>query len=164
MTLKHQTWYPNTCKCIIEEQFDDEDETIPKTILFFHSICSKHLPLVESKPQLKDKDLKQKREQIINHHRKLLDDNRIRHLKQFDEHPNRKQKLDTIKEMKKSLDTEQLGLRMEEQFNMERIKQEKFLDNHEDESMDFLLSGIHSTYAFISQEVYDKILEEQSEV
>ncbi len=158
MVLQHITWKPDTCDCVLEQQVD---EGVDPTLWFFHSVCPKHLPLVQNKPQLSKAQLKSKREIIASHHKKLLDANRVRHLKQFDEDPTRKQKLGTIKELLKTLDTQQVALRMESQAMEDRIIQERFLDKHEGDSMDYLLMGIYSPYAFIAQDVYDRILEEQ---
>lgn len=164
--ILHQTFSPSTCQCIIEEQFEYDDvtgENGQPSLWFFHRVCEKHLPLVKDKPKPSPELLRTQRQKIVDHHRMLLDKNRTRHLKEFDNHPNRKQKLETINELKKSLDTERFALKMEAQEAEERRKQESLLDAHEDKSMDILVMGIYSPYAFIAQEVYDAMREEQKQ-
>ncbi len=160
MTIQHQTWSPAICSCVIEQQFDDSTDNPQPQLLFFHKVCDKHVHLVKEKPKLKSEDLAAKKSAVIAHKEKLLRDNRIRHLRTFDEHENRKQLLETIKEISKSRDTEKYGLKLEAQFHEERRKQIKFLDEHENNSMEMMLLGIHSPYAFNAQEVYDTILDE----
>jgi hypothetical protein len=165
MVLYHQTFSPSTCECVIEEQFEHNEVTGDNeqpTLWFFHKICNKHLPLVENKPKLSKSKLSNKRKEIADHHLKLLEDNRKRHLKEFDEHPTRKQQLETIEQMKTTTFTAH-ALRIQAKLNEERDRQVKVLDDHEDNSMNFLLVGIHSPYAFIAQDVYDAIRQEQRE-
>ena len=153
----HQTFSPATCECVIEQEVDDNGNV---SLLFFHTVCAKHEPIVKNKPKLSKQDLDKKRKEVSDKRLKLLSDNRIKNLKQFDDHPQRKQVAESIAEIKRS-QNEQLGLKLEAKFNEERMKVEHALDRHEDKSMDELLIGIHSPYAFNSQEVYDAISEEQ---
>ena len=163
MVLYHQTFSPSACGCVIEQQFEHDEVTglnDNPQLWFFHFVCAAHEPLVKNKP--KPANIEQQRKKIIDHHTKLLQDNRQRHLKDFDEHPSRKQKRDAINEMKKLFDTEKHALRMEAAMDQERDTTVVFLDKHQDESMDYLLTGLHSPYALVAQEVYDKIMQEQS--
>jgi len=165
MVLYHQTFSPSTCECVIEEQFEHNEITGQNeqpTLWFFHKVCSKHEPLVKNKSQLSKTKLNNKRKEIADYHSKLLEDNRKRHLKDFDEHPNRKQQQEALNEMRMTALGEH-ALKIEAKFNLEREKQLKFLDDHEDTSMHTLLLGIHSPYAFIAQDVYDAIRQEQKE-
>jgi len=167
MVLYHQTFSPSTCECVIEQQFEHDEETelnSNPTLWFFHNVCSKHLPLVEKKPRLGTNQVKQKIEEISKHHEFLLSRNRERHLKDHDEHPSRKQKREVIKQMKLSKNTEKHALLMESQLDAERVKTEGFLDNHDLESMGTLLVGLHYPYAFGSESVYDAIIKEQRSI
>jgi hypothetical protein len=165
--LYHQTFSPSNCECVIEQQFEHDEETGlngEPTLWFFHTVCARHESLVKNKPKLSEGQLKQKRDQIRKHHEFLLSENRNRHLKTFNEHPIRKQKKDAIMEMKLSKDTEKYALVLEAQMDGERVRTEGFLDNHELESMGMLLAGLHSPYAFGSESVYDAIMKEQRDV
>jgi len=167
MILYHQTFSPSTCECVIEQQFEHDEVTGlngQPTLWFFHNVCIKHEPLVKDKPKLSIKDWNKKRDDIFKHHEFLLTKNRERHLKDFDSHPSRKAKQQAIKDMKSSFSGERHALRMESEFDNERTQQEAFLDRHESDSMDKVLIGIHSKYAFIAQDVYDKIMQEGNEV
>lgn len=164
MTLQHITFSPTICKCVIEFQYEDTDNPPENTLWFFHNVCSKHEPLVKNKPKLSDNTLKQKRDIISSHHQKLLSDNKINNLKHLDEDPNRVQKANTAKELIKSMDTEQLGLKIEADLQEEKRKIETILDNHADNSMQNLIIGIYSPYAFIAgQEVLDAINQESKQ-
>lgn len=164
--LYHQKVSPSVCKCVYEEQF--EYDTVAKEVIgqpslwFFHNVCERHEPLVKNKQQLKKADLDKNRQDIADHHLFLLQNNRQRHLKDFDEHPERKKVKDILIEMKKSANivTKNRASKIESQIDEERKSQERFLDNHEDKSMNEVLIGIHSPYAFNAQEVYDAIQQE----
>jgi len=164
--LYHQTFSPSTCDCVIEEQFEHDEETglnSEPTLWFFHHICDKHISLVENKPKLSLKDWNNQKDKIIKHHEFLLADNRKRHLKTFDENPQRKQRAEAIKQMKESKLSERHAESMQIVLDSERTRTLAFLDNHEIESMDKLLTGLHSKYALIGQDVYAKIREEQKQ-
>lgn len=164
--LYHQKVSPSVCKCVYEEQYEYDPvlkEPISQPSLwFFHEVCERHEPLVKNKPQLKKADIDKKRDDVANHQLFLLQNNRQRHLKDFDEHPERKKVKDILIEMKKSVNTvtRNSANKIESQIDEERKAQERFLDNHEDQSMNEILIGIHSPYAFNAQEVYDAIQEE----
>ena len=147
LTLQHITFSPLLCECVIELSYEDTDNPIENKLWFFHKVCTKHLPLVENKPQLSDNELKQKRDSISKHHEKLLSDNRTRHLNNFDNAEERKQRRETAKELIKSKDTEKHGLKMDAVIQEERRREQKALDDHEDNSMHRLLTGIYSPYA-----------------
>jgi hypothetical protein len=160
--IYHQTFSPSSCECVFEQEFDHNEETglngQPR-FLFAHKICSKHEPLVKNKPKLSLSEWTKKRQDIAKHKEFLLKRNRDKHLKDFDEHPTRKEKREAIKEMKMLKDTEKHALRIEEQMQIEYDHQITFLDNHEDGSMSQMLTGLHSPYALIAQEVYDTIMQ-----
>ena len=162
----HQTVSPSVCNCVYEEQFDFDTElnnpVSDPSLWFFHNVCERHLPLVSNKQPLKKADLDKKKEDATNHQLFLLSNNRTRHLKQWDEHPKIKGIKDIATEMKKSPDskTRERANKIEAVMDEQRRGQERFLDKHEDDSMNNLLLGIHSPYAFNAQEVYDAILEE----
>lgn len=166
MVLYHQTVSPSVCNCVYEEQFEFDpikNEPVGQPFLwFFHNVCERHLPLVSNKAPLKKADLDKKKEDATNHQLSLLDNNRTRHLKQWDEHPKIKGVRDIANEMKKSPDskTRERANKIEAVMDQQRRNQERFLDQHEDDSMNHLLLGIHSPYAFNAQEVYDAIQEE----
>jgi len=163
MTIYHQTFSPSTCECVIEEQFEYNETTKlvegESSLWFFHKVCTRHEALVINKPKLSDSKLKQERDKIINHHKTLLQNNRVRHLNDFEN--NQKNKRDIIKELKKDKNTEPIALGLESEIAAEKSHNESFLDGHETKSMNTLLLGIFSPYAFNAQEVYDKIREEQ---
>lgn len=163
MTLQHITFSPLLCECVIELQYEDTDNPPENKLWFFHKVCDKHLPLVQNKPKLKDTELKQKRDAISQHHQKLLENNRTRHLQNFDNAEERKQRKETIKLLVKDKDTEKHALKMDAVIQEERRKEQKALDDHEDNSMHRLLTGIYSPYAFISEAVYEKIQQENRE-
>ena len=164
--LYHQTVSPSVCSCVYEEQFEYDEvlkqPTGQPSLWFFHNVCERHLPLISNKPAIKKADLDKKRQDIANHQLFLLQKNRERHLKDFDEHPQRKKVKEILVEMKNSPDkvTRDGALRVENQIATERLNQEHFLDGHEDKSMNQLLVGIHSPHAFNAQEVYDTIQQE----
>jgi hypothetical protein len=163
MVLYHQTFSPSTCSCIIEEQFEHDPETGLNgnaSLWFFHYVCPKHEPLVKNKPKLSNEEFDKKIIDTVKHHEFLLSENRKRHMKDFDEHPVRKQKTESIKWMKMLKSTEKHALKMEAALDSERIRTVNFLDNHDNDSMHYLLSGLYSPYAFIAQEVYDQIKKE----
>src|SRR6185503_2607981 len=162
MTLiYHQTFSPSSCECVFEQEFDHDEITglngQPR-LLFAHRICSKHEPLVKNKPKLSLVDWNKKRQDIVKHKEFLLKKNRERHLKDFDEHPTRKEKREAVNQMKMLKDTEKHALRIEEQMQMEYDHQIRVLNNHEDDSMSQMLTGMLSPYAFVAQEVYDKVV------
>jgi len=163
MVLQHITFSPLLCECVIELSYEDTDNPPENKLWFFHKVCDKHLPIVKNKPPLKDNELKQKRDSISKHHQTLLENNRTRHLKNFDNAEERKQRKETIKVLAKSKDTEQHALKMDAIVQEERRREERALDDHEDTSMHRLLTGIYSPYAFVAQEVYDKIIQENAE-
>ena len=164
MTLYHQTFSPSSCECVFEQEFDHDEETglngQPK-LLFAHRICSKHEPLVKNKPKLSLADWNKKRQDITKHKEFLLKRNRDRHLKDFEEHPTRKDKREAVNQMKMIKDTERHALRIEEQMQIEYDHQIRVLNKHEDDSMSQMLLGLHSPYAFIAQDVYDAIIKDQ---
>ena len=161
MTLQHITFSPSLCECVVELSYEDTEENPKHKVWFFHKVCNKHLPLAQkNKSKLKDSNLKSKRDEIEKHHRKLLDDNRIRHLANFENAEERKQRKETAKLLAKSKDTERHALMMDAKIQEERRREQVFLDNHEDESMYRLLTGMYSPYAFDGEEVYQAILKE----
>jgi len=162
MIIYHQTFSPSSCDCVFEQEFDHNEETglngQPR-FLFAHRICDKHLHLVKDKPKLSLSKWNKKRQDIIDHKEFLLKRNRDRHLKDFTEHPTRKQKREAIQQMKLLKDTEIHALKMEEQMQIEHDHQITFLDNHEHESMSQMLIGLHSEYALIAEDVYDIVMQ-----
>lgn len=163
MVLYHQRFSPVTCECVIEEQFERDETTGlngPSSLWFFHVICERHQPLI--KPKLSKSKFEKKVNAIIKHHEFLLSENRKRNLKDFDEHPIRQQQLQTARELINS-GFRSHGLRMDAELQSERIRVENSLDRHEDESMFKLLSGLYSPHAFLGQDVYDKIKQEQKD-
>ena len=163
MTIQHITFSPSLCECVVELSYEDIESNPQHKVWFFHKVCDKHLPLVKNKPKLKDTELKQKRDSISSHHQKLLEDNRIRHLDRFDNAEERKQRKETIKTLVKSKDTEYHGLKMDGIIQEERRREQRALDDHEDNSMHRLLTGLYSPYAFDGEEVYQAILKESRE-
>ena len=159
MTLQHQT-FTSICGCVIE-QLHEPDSGLDPVPIILHKVCDKHLTVVKDLPKLSQEEHKAKRDPIIKNYEKLLTDNRIRHLNDFDNHEDRKAKLETIKELAKSLDTEKHALKMDAVMQSERRFQEGFLARHEDEQMQRLLTGLYSPYAFFAKEVHDAILAEQ---
>lgn len=162
--LQHQTYSPSTCECVIEQLVDYSKDPVDIKVWFFHNVCKKHEPIVKNKVKLSLVDWTKKRDDIVRHHELLLKENRERHLKTWDEHQHRKQMRASINEMKMSKVTERHALAMEAKLESDREKTVNFLDGHELESMSYLLTGLHSTYALISDEVYDVILEEQKAI
>jgi len=161
MIIYHQTFSPSSCDCVFEQEFDYNEETglgDQPRFLFAHRICDKHIDLVKDKPKLSLSKWNKKRQDIIKHKEFLLKRNRDRHLEDFTEHPTRKQKRESIAQMKLLRDTEKHALKMEEQMKIEHDHQITFLDNHEHESMSQMLIGLHSEYALIAQEVYDIVV------
>jgi hypothetical protein len=59
--------------------------------------------------------------------------------------------------------SERYALTLEAKMEADRLSQVAFLDNHDSESMERLVLGVHSPYALIAQEVYDAIKEEQKQ-
>ena len=160
MTIQHQTWSPNTCSCVIEQQFDDEHLDRDPELLFFHNVCEKHEPLVADKPKLKMQDWDSKRKQILSHKENLLRQNRIRHLNTFEAHPERQNKFVLANDPASKKYSERMIHELEE----DRRRQEVFLDNHEQKAMERLLVGTYSRYAFLAKDVYDAIIKEQREI
>ena len=160
--LYHQTVSPSVCSCVYEEQFEYDTVTNQvvgqPTLAFFHNVCERHEPLVINKPKINPQVLKNMRQNMAGHKQVLLDNNRTRHLKDFDDNPHRKQIQDSLNEIKKTMP--QAAARMQAEIDNDRTKQEEFLDGHEQKSMNTLVLGIHSPYAFNAQEVYDAIQQE----
>lgn len=166
MILYHQTFSPSTCDCVIEEQFEHDEVTGlngQASLWFFHNVCARHEPLVKNKQKLSLQKWQDEIEKTVKHHEFLLSENRKRHLNDFEEHPTRKLKREAIKHMIKIKSTEAHALRIDSELMGERIMVERHLDNHENESMNHVLVGMFSQYAFIAQDVYDKIRQEQAE-
>jgi|SRR6476659_952111 len=160
--IYHQTFSPSNCQCVFEQEFNHDEETGlngQTRFLFAHKICSKHEHLVKNKPKLSLTDWNKKRQEIVKHKEFLLKRNRDRHLKDFNEHPTRKERREAIQQMKLLKDTERHALKIEEQMQVEYDHQIRFLNNHEDESMSQMLTGLHSPYALIAKEVYDIVMQ-----
>jgi len=162
MITNIQYWKPASCGCQFEETFDRADPDGTRKLFYADIICPKHEPLVKNKPKLSQEKLLEKRTEIINLVEDLLTQNKTKNLKQYDDHPLTKQKLDTIKDMKHLLKTESTALRLEAILQAERQNVEKDLDDFTDKQMNHFLLGVHSPYAFSAQDAYDQVKKEQT--
>lgn len=159
MTLSHQT-VTYECGCEVE-QLHNPDEGIQPIPIVLNRCCERHEAIVKDKKRLTMTEFNKKSDEIIKRYKGMLDNNRIRHLNEFDNHPFRKEKKQAVQLMKQFKDTERHALVQEAKMNEERNQTVAFLDNHEQENITRLVTGLNSQYSMFAKEVHDAILAEQ---
>ena len=157
MVVSFQTYSPDSCECVIEQQYDDEIDPPKVELAFFHTVCAKHKPLVK---EISSNDHEKKAQKIMDSLELALQTNRDRNLKSYDEHPFVVERQNIIKNLKLSKN-EKHGLLLESQADAERGNIVKGLDSHETTATLKLLNGLHSPDTFGTEDVYATILEEQ---
>ena len=158
MVIHFQTYSPDTCECVIEQQYDDEIEPREVTLAFFHKVCDKHKPLV--KPVSKT-EFDRKAKSVMDNINVALSTNRVKNLHTYDNHPHVKEVRRTINTLKFSKETEKHALLLEAQANSERDNIVRGLDGHENSAKAKIFNGLYSPDTFGTEDVYDTILEEQ---